>query len=418
MDNAYRDMTELHAMKIGFLWKFRSSAVDQPNHLPASLAELDQRIYRHLDGLLLQAELAWDICEKTLKFAQPEETFTAALLAFTCGNTEKTAQAVKAGFMNANTFNALVSALEWLPESRGLKWIEPGLSSDDLDYNLLAISVCRLLGHDPGEPLTQLIKRSADQQQHFLLIQCLRLAGELKRTDLKADCQKATTADNTDLRFWGIWSSVLLGERDQALALEPYTQHTNPWQQKAIQLAFRVIPDNTADTWIDPLLHHPDPLQQRCGIKAIAANGRPQRMPDVITAMKNDTLARVAGEAFTLLTGSDIKQQQLTRPTPIRKWKLDNLDDSELDIELEDSKLPWPDADKTTTRWQQHSTDLETESRYFMGKGFKAPTITGHLNHIIASGYQRQRHAAALELALLEPTHPLVNTRAPSQETQ
>ncbi len=418
MDSAYRDMADLHAMKIGFLWKSRSTAVDQPNHLPASLAQLEQRIHRHLDGLLLQPELAWDICKKSLELAQPEETFTAALLAFTCGNTEKTAQAVKAGFVNANTFKALVSALEWLPESSGLKWIQPGLSSHDLDYNLLAISVCRLLAHDPGEPLTQLIKRSAEQQQHFLFIQCLRLAGELKRMDLKADCHKAATADNTDVRFWGIWSSVLLGERDHALALEPYTLHINPWQQKAIQLAFRVIADNTADTWINHLLHHSDPLQQRCGVKAIAANGRPQRIPDLITAMKKDTLARVAGEAFNLLTGIDIEQQQLTRPIPVRKWKLDNLDDSELDIELEDSKLPWPDADKITTRWQQHSADVESGQRYFMGKGFKASTMTGHLNNIIASGYQRQRHAAALELALLEPTHPLHNTRAPSQDTQ
>jgi len=418
VNSAYRDIADQHAMKIGFLWRLRLTAAEQSHCLPATLIRFEQRIRQHLGGLLLQPEIAWEVCEKTLESTQPEETFTSALLAFIIGDSEKTAQAVKAGFVNAKTFKALVSALGWLPENGGLKWIQPGLSSHAPDENLLAIAVCRILSHDPGEPLAHLIKRSAQHPQHPLFIQCLRLAGELKRMDLKADCHKAITADDTDVRFWGIWSSILLGEHEHALALEPYTLHTNPWQQQAIQLAFRVLPDNTADTWINHLLHHPDRLQQRCGMKAIAANGHIHRMPDLITAMKNNSQARIAGEAFSLLTGIDIKQQQLSRSGSPPK-RIDYLDDSSLDIEREDSNLLWPDADKIATQWQQHSADFETGQRYFMGQGFADQVITAaHLNNIIASGYQRQRHAAALERALRAPSHLLINTRALSQETQ
>ncbi len=46
--------------------------------------------------------------------------------------------------------------------------------------------------------------------------------------------------------------------------------------------------------------------------------------------------------------------------------------------------------------------------RYFMGQ----PMGAKHLKEILADGTQRQRHAAALELALTESDVPLPNTRA------
>ncbi|MCF6337429.1 MAG: TIGR02270 family protein [Gammaproteobacteria bacterium] len=415
MDSAYRDIVDQHAINVGLLWEFRMVVINQPHYAPEALAKLEQRINRHLNALLLQPELAWDIAAEALEAEEPGETFTATLLAFaTRGNdenTEKTAQVTKAGRVNAKTFKGLVSALGWLPGETGLKWIQPLLKSNDLDDNHLAIAVSRILSHDPGEPLVHLLERGAQHPQHPLFIYCLRLAGELKRVDLKAACHQAATAENPDIRFWGIWSSVLLGGHGFAQALEPYILQTNPWQQKAIQLAFRVVPDNVADAWIAQLLGHPGHHsgQLRQGIKAIAANGRIHAIPRLIVLMQDDTLARIAGEAFSLLTGIDLKQQQLTRPRP----PLDE-DPGDIDSALEDAELPWPDAAKVAAQWQPQATDFDAGQRYLMGQ----PINAAHLNSIIASGYQRQRHAAALELALLEPLSSLNNTHAISKELQ
>ncbi|VAW90087.1 hypothetical protein MNBD_GAMMA17-1623 [hydrothermal vent metagenome] len=405
MNSPYRERVEQHAMDAGHLWAFRSVVVDQPHYSPTALAQLEQRINRHLNALLLQPELAWDIAAEALTMEEPGETFTAALLAFAIcendKNNEKIAQVIKAGRINTKTFKGLVSALGWLPEKGGLKWVQPGLTSNNLDDNHLAIAVCRTLSHDPGVPLAHLLERGAQHPQHPLLIECLRLSGELKRVDLQASCHKAATADDADLRFWGTWSSVLLGGYDDARALEPYIVQTNPWQQKAIELAFRVIPDHVADAWIDHLLHHPG--QQRQGIKAIAANGRMHAIPRLLTLMQDETLACVAGEAFSLLTGIDLQQQQLTRPPPPQDEEPDDID-----IILEETELPWPDVDKIAARWQLQATDFESGQRCFMGQ----PITAAHLNDVILSGYPRQRHAAALELALREPARPLNNTRA------
>ncbi len=408
MDNPYRSVFEQHVIDAAFLWIQRSVAVYQPHYSSEALAQLEQRINRHLTGLLLQPELAWDVCEEALAFEEGGEIFVAAMVAFTRGDKEKIERAMRAGFANTGTFKGLVSALGWLPEEKRRLWVQKGLASNELDDNLLAIATCGIIAHDPEESLLRLLKRGERHPEHPLFTRCLRLIGELKRIDLAAIANKAATADNTDIRFWGVWSSILLGEHDYVLAMEPYILQTNPWQQKAIRLAFRVLPSDVADAWIARLLHHPN--QQRCGVTAIAANARPHLVQDLIATMKDKEQACVAGEAFSLLTGIDLKQQQLTRYPPQRD---DERDDIDPDIEFEDAKLPWPDADKIAVLWQQRAADFEGGHRYFLGQAIN----TAHLSDIVASGYQRQRHAAALELALLAPSCPLHNTRAISQET-
>ncbi len=408
-DNSYRDIFERHLTDAAFLWIQRSGAVYQPHYSPEALAELEQRINRHLTGLLLEPELAWEVCKEALMFEEGGETFIAAMVAFASGDKKKTERAMKAGFVNAGTFKGLVSALGWHSGGKACPWVQTGLLSNNIDHNHFAIATCGIIAHDPGESLLHLVERGKRHPEHPLFVRCLRLIGELKRMDLAAVANKAAIANNADIRFWGIWSSVLLGNHANALKLEACIRQINPWQQKAIQLAFRVLPGNVADLWINHLLDQPD--QQRQGIKAIAVNGRIHAISHLIAAMRDDTLACVAGDAFSLLTGIDLKQQQLTRPQP--QWH-DDRDDIDPDIAFEDVKLPWPDADKVAALWQQRAADFDIGQRYLLGQ-----TITaGDLNDIVASGYQRQRHAAALELALLDPASPLNNTRAISQETQ
>lgn len=49
-----------------------------------------------------------------------------------------------------------------------------------------------------------------------------------------------------------------------------------------------------------------------------------------------------------------------------------------------------------------------------MGK----PITAQHCQHILITGLQRQRTAAALELALMQPSAPLFETRAPGLQQQ
>jgi len=74
----------------------------------------------------------------------------------------------------------------------------------------------------------------------------------------------------------------------------------------------------------------------------------------------------------------------------------------------EDEKLLWPEAEKVLAWWHQHRANFTDGQRHFLGKPINIDT----LQHILTTGTPRQRHAAALELALIDPHRPLINTRA------
>ena len=122
--------------------------------------------------------------------------------------------------------------------------------------------------------------------------------------------------------------------------------------------------------------------------------------------MQVPTMSRVAGEAFTFITGIDLVEHGLS---------LDALPD--LDAMLpgeggdehfavdEDEHLPFPDANKIAAVWQKYQNRFTPGQRYFMGR----PLESQHLHQIYAQGNQRQRKAAAMTLALVDPAQMLMN---------
>jgi hypothetical protein len=84
----------------------------------------------------------------------------------------------------------------------------------------------------------------------------------------------------------------------------------------------------------------------------------------------------------------------------------DHPDDGYVGLD-DDENLPWPDAGKVATLWRAHGQHFLVGRRHSMGRPITAELLKDKLTH----GFQRQRHAAALELALLGEM-PLSNTRA------
>ena len=85
----------------------------------------------------------------------------------------------------------------------------------------------------------------------------------------------------------------------------------------------------------------------------------------------------------------------------------DDVNDTQVGLD-DDENLPWPDVEKVTALWRNHGANFRVGRRYFLGK----PITPEWLKHKITEGTMRQRHAAALELALMDPPSRLVNTHA------
>jgi uncharacterized protein (TIGR02270 family) len=138
-------------------------------------------------------------------------------------------------------------------------------------------------------------------------------------------------------------------------------------------------------------------------------------VPWLIKHMTDVRTARLAGQAFTLITGVNFDQSGLeaSRPEGFDAGPNDDPDDPNVDRDMDDG-LPWPDPTRTEKWWAANKSRFPRGTRYFMG----APVSREHCIDVLKNGDQRQRILAAQHLCLLEPGTPLFNTSAPAWRQQ
>jgi uncharacterized protein (TIGR02270 family) len=127
--------------------------------------------------------------------------------------------------------------------------------------------------------------------------------------------------------------------------------------------------------------------------------------------MANPALARIAAEAFVNIAGPNFNIEQMEAPPPdgFEDGPSDDPDDEQVDVP-EDVALPWPDAARIASWWSAQQGRFEAGRRYFLGK----PATPAHCRDVLATGFQRQRIAAALFLPILAPGSVLFNCSAPA----
>lgn len=405
--NAHQNIYEQFANDAAFLWVLRSIAVKQSNYFLTDLNALEKRIDDHLDGLMTGADASWKVCIDAMSIKQMGEAFIAAVIAFRSLDVDKIQQVIELSMEDNECFSGVASALGWLPGRLCHSWIKKFLTSKDLNHKYLAITACSLRREDPREYLTTILQRQDCLAHNKLYARSLRLIGELKRRDLAGALSVAMQSDKPEVLFWANWSAVMLGEKSKVHNLQSYVVIAGEYQQSAIELAFRVLAVDDARSWIKQLAQ--DAEQIRNVIKATAALGDPQAINWLIMQMRIPALSRLAGEAFTTITGIDLFEHNLALD------ELPDLDsylpnhESDSHVEMnEDEYLPFPNVDKVAAIWQKYQQRFTYSQRYFMGK----PIIHEHLMDVYLSGNQRMRRMAALEIALLDSSHFLMNSSA------
>ncbi len=403
--NPYLDIYERYVDEASFLWVLRSVAVNQPHYRVPDIAELDKRIDNYLDGLQTSPDDGWQVCLRATEFEEAGEAFTIGVTAFRSLEVQKIQKAVEFGLLNEQTFKGLVSALGWLPGKLCHSWIKKFFTSKDLNHKYLAMAACSVRREDPADYLNRVFERDDCLAHQHLYARALRIVGELKRDDHVLALEHAVKSDNESIRFWATWSGVLLGKREWVVQLKDYVLKPGPYQAKAIELVFRVLPPGMAREWITELAG--DQTQVRNVIKATGVLGDPQAVNWLIANMRAPESARLAGEAFTLITGIDLEGNGLALEVPDLVYTDDEGTGEDVELD-EDENLPWPDPDKIAATWQKYGSGLGQGRRHFMGRQINAET----LKQQIESGGQRHRYAASIELAVMEQKQILINTRA------
>lgn len=403
--NKIRSVLLVHGEEAAALSLSRNIAVEAPHYTLTDLAKLDGRLEAHLDGLRIAADDGWRICEEELSWEEAGEVFTAAVLAFETSIPARIDGVLKVVIEKPELLDGLVSAIGWLPVEVAKSHIQSFLQSSN--HLLQRAGVAGIAVHriSAGDAVAQ-FSRANDSA---LRARALKAIGELGQTNLISSAQQTLTEAEPSVRFAGAWSLAMLsGDKAALNTLQSFAEAPGPFRETAMQLLVRRLDLSAAKTWQSRLSR--EPASRRLSIQAAGAVGDPEAIPSLIEQMKVPMLARVAGEAFTTITGVGIAFRDLEGPKPegFEAGPIEDPKDENVEMDPDDN-LAWPNPALVENWWRKNSDQFQKGTRYLCGK----PMTIEWLKQVLRDGYQRQRAAAALELAIRQPGTPLFNVKAP-----
>jgi uncharacterized protein (TIGR02270 family) len=309
------------------------------------------------------------------------------------------------GTASPDSARGLVSALGWLEYERAARHIKTLIAAGEPARRRVGIAAAAIHRRNPGPALVAAF--GADDPA--LRARAFRAAGELGYLDAHVTLRSNLKSRDPTVRFWAAWSnSLLVGHRDAVAYLQNVAEAGGPFAERAAQIAMRRLGPNDAKLWLRRLVK--DLGQKRIAVVAAGAFADPEAIPFLIEQMKIPKLARVAGEAFSLITGANIAYEDLDgeKPGDFEAGPTESPEDEDVAMDL-DLNLPWPDPTLIQKWWNHRQSAFTKGTRYLLGQ----PVSPESLRHALKDAYQRQRIAASLELAILKPGRPLFEFRAP-----
>ena len=429
---AIEDIATVHAEEVAFLWILRDGAVHAPHYELDDLVKLDARIEAHLDGLRVAGPAAWEVCRQELNWQEAGEVFLASVLAFESGpgasarigpgpgvgpplnpgagvspgaggDAQRVEEVLGVVGTSQELARGVISALGWLTYSQAEPHIRTLLESQQPEHRCIGIAASAVHRMEPGQALTDAL----DADEPTLRARALRVVGELGRRDLASKIVPTLKDDDDAVRFWSAWSLTLMGQPSAIDILCQFAEDGDrPHARRAGELAARRMPPAQALNW-QRRLSDQQP-QVRLAMVIAAAIGDPVLIPWLLDLMKIQEHARLAGEAFTMITGLDLELHKLDTDAPEGHEIGPNDDPDDENVDLDpDEDLPWPAVSLIEKWWSQNSAHFPAGVRHLMGKPIDEESVLATLRE----AKQRQRTAAAIERVQLRPGTLLFETR-------
>ena len=395
-----------HAEELVFLWEIRRTLVRAGHVALRHVARFDRRIDAHKDGCVVAAKDGREHLEELLKTPGAGPAFAAGVVALETQDREAFAACLAAVEAVPERIPGISSALGWVHRTSVSLVGRDLLGSSSAIARRVGLAACRHHGADPNEAL----KRGLDDPDPRLRAEALRVAGELGRREWLNKSVAFVSDDLDECRFRAASSAVLLGDRGVGLdALSRIAVDVGPQRTKSVSLAVQAMSVAASHHLLQGLAKEPENL--RWLIFGSGVNGDSSYVPWLMSHMSSEKTARLAGEAFSLIAGTDLALLDLERKPPDNFESGPNDDPNDTDVEMDpDDGMPWPDPERVQKWWATNGGRFQPGERYFMG----APVTRGHCINVLKNGYQRQRILAAHYLCLLDPGTPLFNTSAPA----
>lgn len=396
-------LVQQHAEEALHLRHLRSAQVRAPQAGLAQLLRLDERLEAHLDGLAVAGAEGLARAEATLEQPGSAEMFTAFAAALQAGDAATLQRLLALAQATPSAWRGAVSALGWI--SPGLLR-EPvrTLLADPLPWRrALGLHACRLHRVQPGAALAEALRHPDPQLREA----ALHTAGTLGCSTLLP--LVLPSLEDPSLAAAAVRAACLLGARGATLGLLEHLAFATPSACDALRpLAVQLLEPARARAQLRALAAQSGAARE--AVRAIGWLGDVRLLPWLIERMAEPALARVAGEAFSTITGADLAALELERPPPQDAADTDDDPDMPVAPPDDDAQLPWPDAERVQRWWQARAAGWAQERRCFCG----GPAEAAHLQQVLHTGSQRQRALAAQHLVLLQPGSTLFPVAAPA----
>lgn len=394
-----------HAEEAAFLWLLREQGVRAPHYNTSDLKRLDERIEAHLDGLRVAGNDGWAIAyAAAVEKPQPGELFTIGVLAFESNDPERMEQTLALAVTKPELGRALASALGWLPAGVAQARMSPLLSNANPAVRRIGLAGFGIRRLNPGTAL----EKALNDTDLELRSRALKMVGEMGYGVWLPLLKKHLSIAHVGCRFQAAWSAALLAGEPAAIAeLQAIALTESGYRQRAAEMAVRRLDIPAAQRWLTMLATMPG--GERIAIQATGALGDPASVPRLLELMNQPPLARIAGEAFTFITGAHLDDLDLDGNRPEGFEPGPNEDTLDEDVSMDpDEGLPWPDPAKVSRWWTAHQGKFAKGTRHLAGK----PITVEWLQEVLLKERQRLRLAAALELVIRNPKLAMTEVRS------
>lgn len=394
-----------HAEEAPFLWLIRDAAAGAPHYKPWERSRLDGRVEAHLDGLRVAGDPGWDFAWKQAEERpEPGELFAVGVLALESGDAAKVEQVLSLAVTKPGLGRAVVSATGWLPDHLAPSRFAYLLNHANPAVRAIGLAAYAIRRINPGTAL----EKSLNDPDLSLRARALKMVGEMGYVAWLPLLKKHLTIPDLPCRFYAAWSAALLAGDPAAVAeLQTIALTESRFRGRAADMAMRRLDVPAAQRWLTMVASLPG--GERLAIVGMAALGDPASVPRLLEWMKQPPLARVAGEAFTSITGAWLTDLDLDGDLPEGFEPGPNEDPLDENVSMDpDEGLPWPDVGKVARWWSANQGRFPKGTRHLCGK----PMTVEWLQEVVAKERQRHRIAAALELGIRLPKTPTVEVRS------
>jgi uncharacterized protein (TIGR02270 family) len=391
----YWDLVEQSLEEAAFFWKRWEADLES---LTRSLDEVwswtEDRLHGALDGVRVAGEKVFEATAAAL-LSKDQAAITAAAHVLAAQTPAPAREALATAVRNAKgaALRAITRGIETAALDASFAPVTAVLTSAGPEHSAALCRIKRFRRVSPGREVTDALQSGIPHVQAEALRSLMYAAEEstagrhiswgLKSSDRDVRCAAIQTGIRRgEPAAWQL--AVQLAEErnaDSAPLLSSLAALGSPEEQQLVVRALR------------------EPSLQRAGLYAIAYIGTPQAVEICLAGMRDEKLARSAGEAYCAITGAELARDRLAAPEPAEDPSPPRLEDDRLDADLVPAaadKWPLPDLDGVRRHWQSIQRQYGQGVRHWRGR----PVGLGSLLDAVEGDPMLRRNDLALELAV------------------